>query len=158
MSRPFANNNAKPTFAEINKPQDAGSYILNKKIKFSFCKPNVCHPNKNIGSQSNYQNLIKANTLRFYPCLNSIDKTQLYINLITQLNLNEIDTPIISYLNGNTYPVDINTSLTTPFTTYNIDPSGVLFGNTTCGINNYINYMEYYPPYSTSNPGSISTL
>ena len=87
MSRPFAKNNGKQTFAEFNEPLDASEYITNKKIKSSFCKPNLCHPNKNIGSQSNYQNLIRANTLGFYPCANTIDKTQLYINLITQLNL-----------------------------------------------------------------------
>lgn len=157
MSRPFAKNNARPTFAEFNEPQDAGEYITNKKIKTSFCKPNFCHPNKNIGSQSSYQNLIKANTLGFYPCVNTIDKTQLYVNLITQINLTGIDTPIISDLSGNAYPVEINTNVI-PYTKYNIDPSGVLFGNTTCGITNYTNFLQYYPPYSTANPGSISSL
>ena len=157
MSRPFAKYNAKSTFALFNEPLDAGEYITNKKIKTSFCRPNLCHPNKNIGSQSDYQNLIKANKLGFYNCANAIDKTQLYINLITRINLNVIDTPIISYLNGDSYPVEINTS-STPYTTYNIDPSGILFGNTPCGITNYINFMEYYQPYSTTNPGSIPRL
>lgn len=155
MSRPFAKSIARPTFAEFNEPLDASQYITNKKLKYSFCQPNLCHPNKNIGSQSNYQNLIKANTLAFYPCVNTIDKTQLYINLITKVNLND-NVPVISNLAGN-FPIAISP---TPISNviYNIDASGVLFGNTICGITNYNNFIEYASPYSTSNPGNISNL
>ena len=29
---------------------------------------------------------------------------------------------------------------------YIIDPSGQLFGNTSCGVNNFLNYLVYNPP------------
>ena len=29
---------------------------------------------------------------------------------------------------------------------YIIDPSGQLFGNTQCGVNNFLNYLVYNPP------------
>ena len=48
MSRPFAKYPAKPTFGQIKEPLDASEHILNKKTKYSFCTPNICHPNKNV--------------------------------------------------------------------------------------------------------------
>jgi hypothetical protein len=65
--------------------------------------------------------------------VNNVDPTNLNINLITKLNL--IDVNVIQ-------PVDISSN-EYPFLQYNIDPSGELFGNTTCGINNFLNYLEY---------------
>jgi hypothetical protein len=53
MSRPFAKYPAKPAFGQINEPLEAGEYIQNKKTKYAFCSPNICHPNKNVYSQSN---------------------------------------------------------------------------------------------------------
>lgn len=140
MSRPFAKYPAKSTFAQFNEPLEANEYIANKKLKYSFCSPNICHPNKNVYSQSNYLFLRRANNLAFYPCKNSIDKTQLYINLITKLQLNNVN--VISDLSGNTSPVIIDTNVI-PFLKYNIDPSGNLFGDTPCGITNFENYLIY---------------
>jgi len=140
MSRPFSNYSAKPTFAQVNEPVDAGQYIIKKKTKYSFCQPNICHPNKNVYSQSNLLMLKAANTMKFYPS-NDFDKNELYINLYTKLDLSG-NIPVISDLSGNIFPVIINTSVT-PYLTYNIDPSGVLFGNTPCGINNYVNYLTF---------------
>ena len=45
-----------------------------------------------------------------------------------------------------------------PFLDYNIDPSGNLFGNTICGINNWEKYMVYDASYNTLNPGHINNL
>ena len=58
------------------------------------------------------------------------------------MDLNDLsgNTPVISTLSGN-FPVTINTE--TPFLQYNVDPSGNLFGNTVCGINNFLNYVVY---------------
>lgn len=142
MSRPFTNNySAKASFAQVNKSMNAGDYIKTKKTKYSFCHPNICHPNKNIYSQSNLLLLRRANALTFYPCSN-FDKTQLFTNLYTKLDLSDLsgNTPVISDLSGNTFPVKIDTSVT-PFLKYNIDPRGVLFGNNLCGINNFLNYV-----------------
>ena len=154
MSRPFAKYPAKPAFAQFNEPLDANEHIANKKIKYSFCSPNICHPNKNVYSQSNYLYLKRANNMAFYPCKNSIDKTQLYINLITKLdlgsNVDGVKIPVISDLDGNTSPVIIDDKVI-PFLKYNIDPSGNLFGNSPCGITNFENYLVYDIPYNKIN-------
>lgn len=143
MSRPFSHNSAKSSFAQVKESGDASDYIKTKKIKYTFRKPNICHPNKNIDSQSNLLLLRRANNLIFSP-YSYFDKTQLFTNLYTKLDLSDLsgNTPIISDLSGNNFPVTIDTSVT-PFLTYNIDPSGVLFGNNLCGINNFINYVSY---------------
>ncbi len=137
MSRPFAKYSAKDSFKQLKEPLTASDYLSKKKIKYIFCKPDYCHPNKNLYSQSNYLLLRQANTNAYYRC-NDIDKTQLYINLYTKLDLNEV--PVISQLSDDSYPVEISTSVV-PFLTYNIDPSGVLFGNSVCGINNWENFI-----------------
>jgi len=135
MSRPFAKNNGKTTFAQFNESLAAGEHTLIKKTKYSFCKPKYCYPNQNLYSQSNYMLLKKANN-QF-----NIDNTQLYVNLITKLDLSN-NAIVVTYLDGNGYPVKIDTTVE-PYLTYNIDPSGNLFGNTVCGINNFKNYMVY---------------
>ena len=154
MSRPFAKNNGKTTFAQFNKPLDAGQYTLIKKTKYTFCKPDYCHQNNNLYSQSNYLLLKKANDLALNPC--DIDHTQLYINLITKLDLSD-NAIVVTDLSGNGYPVEINTTVE-PYLTYNIDPCGNLFGNTVCGINNFENYIVYNPPSGISNPDTIDNL
>jgi hypothetical protein len=144
MSRPFAKYPAKPTFGQINEPLEAGEYIQNKKSKYSFCTPNICHPNKNVYSQSNFMALKRANNLVLNPYVNSFNTSQLYSNLYSELDLSG-NVPVISDLSGNTYPTYISTTVI-PYLTYNIDPSGNLFGNTVCGINNFENYIVYNPP------------
>ena len=141
MSRPFAKYYAKPTFAQVTEPGNASDYITTKKIKYAFCSPNICQPNQNVYSQSNLMMLKTANKLAYYPCKSTFNKEQLYANLYSKLNLSG-KIPIISDLSGNTFPTDIST-LVTPYLTYNIDPSGKLFGNTICGINNYQDFIVY---------------
>ena len=155
MSRPFKSYSGKSAFGQLNEPLDGGEYILNKKAKSTYCSPNICHPNTNIGSQSNLLMLKKANTLKFNPFLSNFDKANLYINLYTKLDLEGVCT--ISDLSGNC-PVAITTTVpyinpTVPnFDKYVIDPSGNLFGNTTCGINNYVDYMVYNSPCFPNQP------
>jgi len=146
MSRPFKNYSGKAAFDKFQEPMNAGDYVLNKKASTVYCQPNICHPNRNINSQSNLQMLKKANVLKYNPIIPTFDKTSLYINLYTQLNLENICT--ITDLSGNcqipittTVPY-INPSLPT-YNNYIIDPSGTLFGNTTCGINNFTDFIIY---------------
>jgi hypothetical protein len=146
MSRPFTNYTAKPTFAQFKEPGDASDYITKKKIKYSFCSPNYCKSNKNIYSESNYLMLKRANKLAFYPNKYSLNKSQLYMNLLTQLDLNS-EIAVISDLSGNTFPVNIDTTLI-PYLKYNIDPSGNIFGNNVCGLDNWENYLI---PNTTTN-------
>ena len=148
MSRPFAKYPAKPTFAQVKEPLNAGEHIQNKKTKYSFCNHNICHPKKNMYSQSNLINLKRANMLAYH-CKNTFETDQLYSNLYTQLDLSG-NVLVIADLSGNVYPTTISKNVT-PYLTYNIDLSGNLFGDSVCGINNFENYLVYNPPYYTSN-------
>jgi hypothetical protein len=144
MSRPFTPYSAKPTFAQVNESLTAREYILKKKNIYRFCAPNICHPNKNIGTFDKYYGLRSANVLKFYPNKDFLDKRQLYSNLYTKLDLHDLsgNTPVISTLSG-TFPANIDITIIAPFLEYNVDPSGNLFGNDVCGIDNYLNYVVY---------------
>jgi len=155
MSGPFAGNNGKTTFAQFKKSSDSSEHTLLKKIKYSFCTPDYCRPNKNMYSQNNYMLLKKANHIKYNPC-DYINHTQLYVNLITKLDLSD-NAVVVTDLSGNFYPVEINTTVE-PYLNYNIDPSGNLFGNTVCGINNFQNYMVYNNSTQIENPGNINNL
>jgi hypothetical protein len=143
MSIPLAKNNGKYTFAKLKEPIDSGYYTLIKKTKYSFCNPDYCHLNNNLYSQSNYMLHKRANYFASNPC-DYIDHTQLYINLITKLDLSD-NVIVVNDLSGNIFPVIIDTTLE-PYLKYNIDPNGDLFGNTICGINNFKNYVVYSLP------------
>lgn len=156
MARSFKTNSARSTFGTFNEPNDAGYYTLNLKAKATYCKPNICTFNKYVGSQSNLLTLKKANTLAFYSCKN-VNRANLNINLITKLNLDNV--PVIENMSFES-PTTINTTTqtTNPYLYFTIDPCGNLFGNTSCGENNYLNYQEYNLPYTTPNAGYINGL
>jgi hypothetical protein len=157
MARPFKNSSsANKAFGVFSEPQDAGEYIYNKKTTATYCNANICTPSLTVGSESNYLLFKRANKTRVYPCLNSIDKANLNINLITKLNLTGV--PVIQDFSGNKIcPTTITTSAI-PYKEYNIDPSGNLFGNTICGINNWEKYMVYDASYNKLNPIPINNL
>jgi hypothetical protein len=153
MARSFKTYPGRPTFEVFNEPLDAGEYIKNKRAIATFCGANVCKPSRAVNTQSNLLLLNRANYLNYYSCGN-IDTTNLYINLLTTLDLSDV--PVIQ---SNTAPFISPTTITssaTAYTSYVVDPSGNLFGNTTCGINNYENYLVYNPPYKTEDPGQIN--
>ena len=157
MARPFKNSSsANKAFGVFSEPQDAGNYIYNKKTKTTYCNANICTPSLKVGSESNYLLFKRANKLAVYPCLNSINKADLNINLITKLDLSG-NIPVIQDFSGNAIPSTITTSAV-PYLRYNIDPSGNLFGNTICGINNWEKYMVYDTSYNKVNPGYINRL
>jgi hypothetical protein len=147
MAHSFKTNNGVTTFGVFKEPQSSGDYILNKKAKTVYCNPNICIPIKNVGSQSNLNMLKLSNYLKYYNCKNSFNNRNLNVNLITQLNL--MDVPVLQ----NNITLACPTTMTKtsnvidkdPPYIYTIDPSGNLFGNTTCGINNYVGYMEPLP-------------
>ena len=155
MARPFKNSSsANKAFGVFSESQNAGDYTYNKKAKSTYCNAKFCTRSLTVGSESNYLLFKRAKKLSVYPCLNSIDKTNLDINLITKLNLTGV--PVIEDASGN-IPSTINTS-TTPYKDYKIDPSGNLFGNTICGINNWEKYMVYDASYNKLNPIPINHL
>ena len=159
MAHSFKFIPARPTFAAFFESNDAGAYILNKKAKATFCAANNCTTNTKVKSQGNLLLLKKSNYLNFYQCTNNINPTSLNINLITKLNLQDV--PVIqSNISPYETPTNLvpNTETSTIYLDYVIDPSGNLFGNTPCGLSNFLNYLEYNPPYTTANPGEINSL
>jgi hypothetical protein len=151
MAHSFKTNSGYRSFGVFSEPLDAGEYIYNKKAKASFCVASSCVPAVNVGTQGNLLLFNRSNVISVYPCKNNINKSNLNINLITQLNL--LDVPVIQNVE---HPENTSTSITPgligtagiyspPYLNYNIDPSGNLFGNTVCGINNYVSYMQYIP-------------
>jgi hypothetical protein len=153
MAHSFKTYPGRPTFEVYKEPLNAGEYIKNKRAIATFCGANVCKPSRALNTQSNLLLLNRANYLNYYSC-GDIDKKNLYINLLTTLDLSGV--PVIQDNNTPFYsPTDITIG-TTVYTNYIVDPSGNLFGNTTCGVNNYENYLIYNPPYKTEDPGHIN--
>jgi hypothetical protein len=125
---------ANKAFGQFHEPNSAQDYILNKKAKTTFCGANMCTPSITVNTQGNLLLLKKSNALKYYNCINSFNKANLNINLLTKL---EVSTPVLtpsSIVEPNPVP---------PYLYYTIDPSGVLFGNTPCGLNNYVSFMLY---------------
>jgi hypothetical protein len=150
MAHSFKTNSGYRTFGVFSEPLDAGDYIYNKKARATFCVANNCVPAVNVGTQSKLLLFNRSNALSVYPCKNNINKSNLNINLITQLDLSGV--PVMQDFSNNLVPTPIvpttmaNAITNYPYLIYDIDPSGQLFGNNICGVNNYVNYMVYTPP------------
>ena len=143
MSQSFKTSSASKTFGQFSETETAGNYINKKKIKSKYCVSNICSSNLKVSNQSDLLMLKSSYDNIIFSCLDLINHNNLYINLITELDLS-CYTDIIPILDtsGNNVPAIINSEGTT-YTRYNIDPSGNLFGNTTCGLNNFLNYLVY---------------
>jgi hypothetical protein len=116
MARPFSNSSsANKAFGVFLESKDAGDYIHKKKLKSAY-------------------NILDC------PYQNAINNGNLNINLISKLDLRNV--PVIQNFCSGDAPTTI-TACSVPFMDYNIDPSGNLFGNTTCGINNFEKYLVY---------------
>lgn len=156
-SRQFKPYMGKNTFGVLKESQDAGQYTLNKKAVASFCTPNVCVPSRTVVTQSNRLLLRQANKFYFRRCQNHYNISNLNINLVTKLNLTDV--PVIQQNFPCAFvPAYLDVTCIPPYLNYTIDPSGNLFGNTICGTNNFQNYLQFNPPYTTSNPEHINNL
>ena len=153
MAHSFKSSTGGKTFKVFAESSSSGVYTYNKKARASYCIKNQCPINVNVGSQGNLilfnkARLLNANISR---CIRTLeyDNTELYINLITKLDLSG-NLPIITDLSGQAHPVSIDASNNPlpPYLTYDVDPSGVLFGDTICGINNYVRFMVYDVSYN----------
>jgi hypothetical protein len=155
MAQSFKTGSGIKSFGVFKESMDAGDYINNKTAKTTFCNPNICKPSRTVNTQGNLLLLQQSNKLTFYKdSYSSFSKSNLNMNLITKLDLTDV--PVIQ---NNNPPFEVPTDITvgaTPYLDYNIDPSGFLFGNTTCGLYNYLDYIVYNPPYSTTDPGHIN--
>jgi len=154
MAHSFKSSTGGKTFKVFAESSSSGVYTYNKKARASYCIKNKCPINVNVGSQGNrilFNNafLLNANKSK---CIRTLgyDNTELYINLISKLDLSG-NLPIVTDLSGQAHPVSIDASNNPlpPYLTYDIDPSGVLFGDTICGINNFVRFMVYDVSYNT---------
>lgn len=142
---------AKPTFGSKQNNLYASDYIANKKIKYHInnsCS-NSCNNLKTntntfiFNYPSNYQtDMTQGNLLLFnkyrYPVKNN-NTSNLNRNLYTSLDLKNVN--VVQKTNPSITPTTINPSATPFYENYIIDSSGVLFGNTECGINNYVSFQ-----------------
>ena len=145
MAFAFKTPQAKPTFGEFKEPLDAGEYILKKKASTTFCKPYKCPGKPRISSQGDYILLNAAkNNINDRLSL-SFNKANLYINLLTTLDLKGCCTVQTNPSSSNCdINIPIQTIETGPFyINYTIDPNGCLFGNTLCDANNYLRMLRY---------------
>ena len=119
MAHSFKTYPGRPTFEVYKEPLNAGEYIKNKRAIATFCGANVCKPSRALNTQSNLLLLNRANYLNYYSC-GDIDKKNLYINLLTTLDLSGV--PVIQDNNTPFYsPTDITIG-TTVYTNYIVDP------------------------------------
>lgn len=134
--------------------QNSGEHILNKKAKKIYCNSSLCKPANKVENQGDLL-LLKKSNLLYNKCGSyNFNKTNLNINLFTKMDLTGVK--VISNSRTGQSPTTIialsqstaNYLAANPyFTLYKIDPCGVLFGNSTCGINNYQDFLVYNPPY-----------
>jgi len=158
------------TFGTAKNIKDSSQYTIDKKATSIFCITSNClqvpTATKN---QSCYDLLNTAKRLN-QPVTYNYDN--LDINLVTKLVLTGV--PVIQKNSTGASPTSIElptgathaefiadpanptnfieTHLTAVctddyrYTTYTIDPSGNLFGNTECGLDNWRNYLVLEPP------------
>lgn len=146
--RLFPTYPAKPTFGVNNAVQNAGDYILEKKIKRNFCNISLCKKNNNIKTQGDLLSLKKSNYL-YNKCVSrTFNNSNLNVNLFTKMYLQDVDVISDAYgISPTSIDIPIISEHKPPYVSYNIDPCGSLFGNSICGVNNYQNFVVYNPPY-----------
>jgi len=141
MARPFKNSNpANKAFGVFFGSKGSGDYTYNKKAKTTYCNTKIFNSSPKTGSDGNYLLFKRAKKINDYPCLNSINKSNLNVSLITKMDL--LNVAVVQDVSSKSIPSKISHN-SIPFLDYNIDPNGSLFGNTNCGINNWQHYMVY---------------
>ena len=114
---------AQPTFQSNKESINAGDYIAKKKASATFCNP-TCPSSRLVGaSYQHLYNLRSSNRIKKQGVLPTYNNWDLNTNLFTKMNLENV-----TVINAGGV----------------IDPNGVLFGNTECGINNFENLLEPY--------------
>jgi len=151
MPHSFNNFSAKAAFGSNKGTNEAGDYILKKKARATYCTSSRCPPRYNLNTQGNL-NLLR--TAKYIDRNNNrlpFNKNNLNINLVTKLDLTNVC--VIEDASGNLCANNgiIYVEIPNFYNRYIIDPSGQLFGNTQCGVNNFLNYLVYNPPPVSDN-------
>ena len=111
---------ARPAFQSNKQILDSGDYIISKGSSNSFCNYS-CRINRLIGTNYNKLYALRNDSLRKRNICNpNLNNNDLNINLFTKMNLQDV-----TVINSKGI----------------IDPYGVLFGNTECGMNNFVSFL-----------------
>lgn len=125
--------NGSKAFGHLSSTRFASDYISNKKATLISCHSKTCLPKTSSINQSTYLSSKKTNYIRYSNVTNpqGKNKNQLASGLTTKIDL--LNVPVIQN-NDDESPTTISNS-TIPYLSYVIDPSGVMFGNIICGLN-----------------------
>jgi hypothetical protein len=129
---------AKPAFGNYSKHFSYIDVIANKRANHIYFN---CNKTNRINSQSDLMAIRKITNADCATGCNILpfNKSNLQVNLITELDLNNI---IILQLNSDPgKPAKIDPALTPIYSYYTIDPNNKLSGDTPCAIQKYVNYM-----------------
>jgi hypothetical protein len=137
MANQFNYSNGNRTFGNFSSLKNASDYIENISSKRQTTNRNDCITFKNISNQGQFLKLKNVKISRKNKFF-SFNKANLNMNLVNRLNLNNV---CVIKSNSGSCPTDISLN-NVPYLTYIIDPSGNLFGDSVCGLNNYTNYLE----------------
>jgi hypothetical protein len=130
------------TFSKLHEGTTAEDHIYTKRVKSTYCSPSRCIKVTNYGELNAIRAAFRGKYLANQDTIKS-QKNSLVSGLYTTLDLNNIGLNNIRVIAANTTPFGSPTPISktsVPYTDYRIDPSGNLFGNTVCGLNNFINY------------------
>jgi hypothetical protein len=137
MSSQYNYTSGKNTFGNFNNKFSSSDYIENISRKTQTSKRLDCISFKRVRDQNQYLKLKNRNIERNNKYF-TFNKANLNMNLVNRLNLENVC--VIKNDNGDC-PTDLSFNLI-PLLAYTIDPSGNLFGNSLCGLDNYTNYLE----------------
>ena len=101
----------------------ASNYTQNKRVRVIHKK---CTYPTNLG--------------RILPCSVLFNRANLAAGLFSEEDLLNVN--VLSTVLGHS-PTVVDSTLLPFYSNYTIDPSGQLFGTTTCGINNYYRFMKF---------------
>lgn len=113
-------------FGVLKEPRYASEYTRETKEKQEECT----HFNRRI---KKYRDV-------------GINTANLYVNLLSKENL--LGVPVVSTASDNISPALVDVTKNPFYSYYTIDPQGRLFGNTLCGQNNYVHYLQFSPQTS----------
>jgi hypothetical protein len=123
-------NNGKQCFGNLKTLDNTSDYLQKKKRRLV-----------NFNYDAKYKDTYDFYYLnRHNVPMKQLNTTNLIYNLYSKENLQNVN--VLTNKNSGQVNPYINPSLGPFYKYYKIDPLGQLFGNSQCGINNYVHYME----------------
>lgn len=149
MSHAFQKRNASCTFKKIKESTDASNFIKNKIDLLTYCnnrsikKCNALHLQCKKTGWSDGDYLSYKNGKQFVfnnTNYNELNPYDLYYSLLSVQDLSNV--VVLSNTSNNASPVVLDPENVPLYNFVNIDPSGSLFGNTYCGLYNFLDYSK----------------